>query len=687
MTEEIQELRDRALAVLARLVGDGATFRPGQWEAIRAVVADRRKTLVVQRTGWGKSAVYLIATKLLRESGSGPTVIVSPLLALMRNQLEMADALELRSETVNSSNRDEWDRVYSAISDGTIDLLLISPERLNNPTFRSEALPRLARDLGLLVVDEVHCISDWGHDFRPDYRRLGKVVASLPHNVAVLGTTATANDRVVEDVKLQLGGDLVEIRGGLDRESLMLQIIALPDRADRLAWLAATIPRLEGSGIVYCLTIRDAERVGRWLVGRGIEAATYTSRSDDEARLAIEDRLRHGTLDVVVATSALGMGYDNPNIRFVIHYQSPGSPVAYYQQVGRAGRAVDTAYGVLLTGEEDRDIQDYFIRVAFPGAEDVDAVLTHLGGAGGATLTNLESVVNVQRTRLAGLLKILEVEGAVYQEASRWYRSASRWTYPVERIAGVTAARRAEQEAMVEYASTDRCLMQFLRRRLDDASAEPCGRCANCAGSPLPEDIPAELRSEALRFLDRIGLPIPPRKRWPPKIDGADGLRETLEEGRVLSVWGDPGWARMARSDKDKDRRFSDDLVEALAAMVDGWDMDPAPAWLTWVPAFGGGGPVADFALRLAARLGLPAVPAVRKVVETPLQKTMRNSFQQARNVLHAFEVTQVRADPVLLFDDTVDTRWTFTAVGARLLHAGSGPVYPVALVDTSGAR
>ena len=686
MIDDSGRLYDAALVDLRHLAGSTAEFRPGQWEAIEAVVGRRQKVLVVQRTGWGKSAVYLIATKLLRRTGTGPTVIVSPLLALMRNQLEMAELLGLASDTVNSSNRDEWDRVYAAINEGEVDLLLISPERLNNPLFRAEALPQLTRNLGLLVVDEVHCISDWGHDFRPDYRRLGQVVASLPPNVAVLGTTATANDRVVEDVKLQLGGDLEEIRGPLDRPSLALQVISLADRADRLAWLAETIPHLERSGIVYCLTIRDAKRVGRWLALNGINAAVYTGQSEVEDRLEIEEKLRRGALSVVVATSALGMGYDNPHIRFVIHYQSPGSPVAYYQQVGRAGRAVESAFGVLLAGEEDREIQDYFIRVAFPAPEDVDEVLEHLAGSDGATMRELEGAVNVQRQRLAGLLRILEVEGAAYREGSRWYRSATRWQYPTERVAGVTAARRVEQQAMRAYAATDDCLMEYLRRQLDDTAAEPCGRCANCAGPPLPEGVPEQLRQAALAFLSRTSVPIEPRKQWPLKPDNMDVREVRLEEGRALSVWGDPGWARLAQRGKQEDGRFSDALLDATVAMIREWNPEPAPTWLTWIPAYGGGGLVADFASRLAEQLDLPAIPAVTKLRETRPQKQMQNSFQQLRNVLGAYEVTEAPAGPVLLVDDMVDSRWTFTVVGAQLRHAGSGPVYPVALVDTSRA-
>jgi ATP-dependent DNA helicase RecQ len=684
MPDAAGELFEEALGLLRRAVGPAAQFRPHQFEAIQAVVEQRRRILLVQRTGWGKSAVYFIATRLLRSRGSGPTVIVSPLIALMRNQVEMANRLGINSQTVNSTNREEWVPVFDAIRSGTVDLLLISPERLNNPQFRSEVLPDLLRNLGLLVVDEVHCISDWGHDFRPDYRRLSRIVESLPPNIPVVGTTATANNRVVEDMAEQLGEGLLELRGPLDRESLALQVVRLPDRAQRMAWLAATIPTLPGSGIVYCLTVRDAERVGAWLRQQGIDSATYTGESDDGDRLDIEHRLSEGLLKVVVATSALGMGYDNPHIHFVVHFQSPGSPIAYYQQVGRAGRAVDRAYGVLLAGAEDAEIQDYFIRTAFPAPDDVDAVLTALAQSDGLTRLQLEGVVNLPRGRIEGMLKVLEVEGALYREGRRWYRSAQRWEYPHERLAAVTRQRRREQQAMAEYTATDECLLRFLRHQLDDLGAGPCGRCANCAGPGLPAAVDGALLSAALAFLRLLRLRITPRRQWPAGLSGPSLRESGIEEGRALARWGDPGPAEMVRAGKYREGRFHDDLVESLAAAVHEWRPDPAPTWLAYVPAFGGGGPVADLAVRLAGKLGIPCVEAVAKVRHTPKQKTMQNSHQQVVNLLGAFATREVLPGPVFLLDDMVDSRWTFTVVGSLLREAGSGPVYPVALADTS---
>ncbi len=468
-----------ALAWLRSLTGEPtAEFRAGQLEAIGDVVIDRARVLCVQRTGWGKSAVYFVATALLREAGAGPTLIISPLLALMRNQIAAAERIGLRAHTINSTNRDEWDDVRDRLSADAIDLLLISPERLNNPRFREEMLPLFAASVGLLVIDEAHCISDWGHDFRPDYRRVKDMLAALPSGVAVLGTTATANDRVVADVVEQLelcdGEPLKTYRGPLARASLRLEVLELPRPAERLAWLAANLPSFPGSGIVYTLTKRDAEQVAAFLRAQGITALAYSGEQETEDRIATEERLLRNEVKAVVATSALGMGYDKADLTFVVHYQAPGSVVSYYQQIGRAGRGVDHAEIVLLRGGEDRRIQDFFIEQAFPDRERVTAVLGELEAAGedGRTTRELMAVVNLGMGRIEAMLKILDVEGAVVRAGSRWKLvPGAAWSYDADRYAQVTALRRAEQRAMTAFGSDGRCLMRVLQEQLDDPRA------------------------------------------------------------------------------------------------------------------------------------------------------------------------------------------------------------------------
>src|SRR6185369_721185 len=392
-------LLGRARSLLDQMLGPSAGFREGQWQAIEAIVRQRSRVLVVQRTGWGKSLVYFLATKLLREQNAGPTILVSPLLSLMRNQIDAATRIGIRAFTINSSNRAEWDAAESALAHDICDILLISPERLANERFMKSVLPGMSGRAGLFVVDEVHCISDWGHDFRPDYRRIVRVIESLPAGIPVLGTTATANDRVVADVQQQLGPGLVVLRGSLARTSLRLQNIVLSSQAERLAWLAENIQKFKGSGVIYCLTVADVERVSNWLKSQGISADAY--HAGDNAKMdreALEKALLGNELKALVATVALGMGFDKPDLAFVIHFQRPGSVVHYYQQVGRAGRAVDRAYGILLSGREDDDIQDYFIESAFPSPEAVMSILDALAASGGLSMNELLARVNVSRS-------------------------------------------------------------------------------------------------------------------------------------------------------------------------------------------------------------------------------------------------------------------------------------------------
>jgi ATP-dependent DNA helicase RecQ len=564
----LQTVDTRAAQLLRALAGPGAAFREHQLEAVRDLVEDRARVLCVQRTGWGKSAVYFLAAALLRERGAGPALIVSPLLALMRNQIAAAERLGIRAYTVNSTNRETWDEVASLLEGDDVDLLLISPERLDNPQFRERMLPLFAERVGLLVIDEAHCISDWGHDFRPDYRRLEEMLGRLPEGVAVLATTATANDRVVADIEEQLrpgASGLRTYRGPLGRSSLRLEVVELPGRAERLAWLATWLPQLPGSGIVYTLTKRDADLVADWLSGRGIPAEAYSGEVESERRIAVEERLLANELKAVVATSALGMGYDKPDLGFVVHYQAPGSVISYYQQVGRAGRAVDRADVVLLRGAEDRRIQDFFIQQAFPPRELVERVLEVLSAAGeeGATAREVMAHVNLGKTRVDALLKVLDVEGAVRRAGSRWALVAeSEWSYDGERYANVTALRRREQEAMAAFGADGRCLMRALQEELDDPAPRDCGRCAVCEGrrwdGPLD---PAVVREAALLLRSR---PIPlEAKKMAPSEDGA--MRKIpedarAEEGRALARLGDGGWDPMVRAGR-AGGRFDDELA------------------------------------------------------------------------------------------------------------------------------
>ncbi len=553
-------MRAEAERILRALAGPEARLRDDQWTAIRALVADRQRALVVQRTGWGKSAVYFTATALLRARGAGPSVIVSPLLALMRNQIEAADRAGIHARTVNSANAEQWDEVYAEIAAGAVDVLLVSPERLNNPGFRDLVLPKLIAATGLLVVDEAHCISDWGHDFRPDYRRLRTLLADLPPGVPVLATTATANARVSRDVAEQLGAGLADptlvLRGPLDRSSLRLAVVALPGPQQRLAWLAEHLGELPGSGIIYTLTVAAAQETAAFLRERGHQVAAYTGKDDHTERKAAEDSLLANELKALVATSALGMGFDKPDLGFVVHLGVPQSPVAYYQQVGRAGRGVDRAEVIALPGREDADIWAYFASLAFPAEALVRAALAALAQAGRPLSTAaLECRVDLSRSRLEMMLKVLDVDGAVRRVSGGWLATGQPWTYDADRYARVAAERERERQAMLGYLATAGCRMEYLRRELDDLDAAPCGRCDNCTGRRWPASVTASGAAAAREQLLRPGIEVEPRKMWPAGMRdlGVDVVGKisqdvSAEVGRALGRLTDLGWGPRLRA-------------------------------------------------------------------------------------------------------------------------------------------
>jgi ATP-dependent DNA helicase RecQ len=675
-----------------------ADFRDGQWQAIESVVERRARLLLVQRTGWGKSAVYFLSTRLLRDRGAGPTLLVSPLLALMRNQIDAAVRLGVRAETVNSTNQEDWEAIEQRLRADAIDVLIVSPERFANENFLNQMLLPFAARVGLFVVDEAHCISDWGHDFRPDYRRIVRILDRLPANVPVCATTATANDRVTADVAAQLGGNLEVCRGSLVRDSLHLQTVPLADDAAKLAWLAHYVPLLRRksgkSGIIYALTIRWTERIADWLQGRGIRAEAYHAALDHEERLEREERLLRNEIDALIATTALGMGYDKPDLGFVVHFHQPASVVHYYQQVGRAGRCISDAYGVMLSGGDDRDINDYFIEQAFPPEEDVIAILDALElSAQGLTIPQLEAVVNLPRLRIENVLKTLAVETPppLARLESRWVTTPQRYDSRRRHrlIEHLTRLRREEQAQMDRYCGHAGCLMEFLARVLDDPSAAPCGRCSYCKGQPdALRRVPDDAARDAVAFLRRRDLPIEPRMQWQAGSLPVYGWQGRIaadwraEAGRALCILGDSGWGSLVRRGKQQDGRFADELVEALAGLVRGWRPNPTPTWVTCVPSLNPPELVADLARRLAARLSLPFVAAVRKVRANRPQKDMENSWQQAHNLDGAFQIQrwQGGAGPLLLVDDLVDSRWTLTVVAALLRQEGSGPVFPLAL-------
>ena len=690
-----------ALGLLRQATGSqAANFRDGQWEAIDALVNRRERRLVVERTGWGKSMVYFIATKLLRSQGSGPTLIVSPLLALMRNQIEAAHRLAIQAITINSTNQNEWAEARETLLLNEADVLLISPERLANDHFVENVLTPIAERIGLLVVDETHCISDWGHDFRPDYRRLVNVLQRIPRNVPILGTTATANVRVIQDIQRQLG-DVVIQRGPLMRESLALQTIRMPSQTERLAWLVDHINELPGTGIIYTLTKRDAHHVADWLKEHGVAAEAYYSdviadNFDDSNtyRQHLEQRLLNNDLKALIATTALGMGYDKPDLGFVVHYQAPGSIVAYYQQVGRAGREIQFALGVLMFGDEDDDIHEFFRRSAFPSETWVTSILEALESHDGLSVRELEAIVNLRYGQIEHVLKYLSVENPapVIKIGSTWRRTPIKYQMDRAKIRRLTEQREMEWQEVQSYVDEGGCLMKFLAEALDDTTPQACGKCARCRGRPIvAPSFTEETAIKAALFMRHSEFPLKCNLQIPKGAFNKYGLQGNLpanlraEVGRTLSRWGDAGWGRLVAEGKDAGN-FPDQLVDATIEMIrDRWRPSPPPTWITCVPSRKNPNLVPDYAKRLATALGLPFTPAVVKTRDNNPQKEQQNRYHQCQNLDGVFAIQgSIPIGPVLLVDDVVDSGWTLTVIAALLQQEGSGPVWPLALASSS---
>lgn len=696
-------IKENGLKLLRKALNNpNAEFRNGQWEAIDYLVNKKKKLLVVERTGWGKSSVYFISTRILRDQNKGVTIIISPLLALMRNQVEAAERLGINAISINSTNTEDWETHKQAVLNNQIDALLISPERLANDKFMDNVLRPIADRIGLFVVDEAHCISDWGHDFRPDYRRIVNILKFMPAGMPILGTTATANNRVCEDIVSQLG-DIEIIRGSLIRKSLILQNIKLNDQASRLAWLKENIGKFPGSGIIYTLTKRDAEIVTEWLIQCGIEAQYYYSgatseefEDTNEYRKSAENKLYENKIKVLVATTALGMGYDKPDLGFVIHYQAPGSIISYYQQVGRAGRAINVAYGILLSGQEDENIHAYFRKSAFPPEDRVMAILEKIEEYDGLSIPELMKHLNLRKGQIEQVLKYLQVEpvSPVIKIGSKWQRTAVDFAMDSEKILHLTHQRIEEWEDVKTYIDYTGCLMNYLQTSLDDPIQADCGKCANCnSKNKFSGGFSHENGVSASIFLKHSESDIVLKKKIQPEALSAYELKGKIplnlrgETGKTLSGWGDTGWGKLVAEDKYTNGHFRDELVNAFVEMVTKrWQPLPFPTWVTCIPSLRHPDLVPSFAERVAERLSLPFITAIDKIRETEPQKEQENSYHQCKNLDGIFNINNniKLEEPVLLVDDAIDSGWTLTIATALLRKAGSGIVYPATLTSTS---
>lgn len=676
----------RATAIIKSLYGRDASFRDGQYEAIEATMTQKR-TLVVQRTGWGKSLVYFVCTKLMREQGKGVTMVVSPLLVLMQNQIEAAEKMGLKCDVLNSSVKNRREDILTSLEGNELDLILITPETL----FAGDVQTRLRNiSIGLFVIDEAHCISDWGHDFRLDYGNLRKIVQQLPANVPILATTATANDRVIADLQKQLGDKVYVSRGPLTRDSLYIQVLNKPDKIDRYAWILENVPKLEGSGIIYCLTQRDCDYLAEFLKKNKVSAAAYYSRNGEEGEKRnreIEEKFRTNKLKVIVATIKLGMGYDKGDIAFVIHYQMPSNIVSYYQQIGRAGRNIDKAYIFLMYGKEDEEILNYFINTAFPTEQETKKIIDFVGDRDGVRIGQIVSAMNIRKSRIDKALAFLINDGFIRKDQGTYYITPKKFVYDREHYDAVTAIRKNEMEQMKRLAQTKECYSKYIVSCLDDKTAKECGHCSNCLKREIiPSAVSEKYIHIAEEYVNKLIIPIEPRKKWASSsVTRATKIEHINQTGFCISKYGDAGYGALVKQGKyAKEKRFSDALAGKSAEILRPFVQENKIRHICCVPSLRSD-LVKEFTLRLALSLKLEFVDALEKT-EARQQKEMENSAHQCANAYTSFWVKDGVRIPknILLVDDVVDSRWTFTVCGYRLMEAGAEKVYPFALADSS---
>ena len=677
--------KEQAENLLYKLYGENASFREGQLEAILSVL-EKKKTLVVQKTGWGKSLVYFIATKILRNKGFGPTIIISPLLSLMRNQVYNANKLELNACLLNSDNKDDWEDVYNKLKNNECDILMIAPERLGNKKCMDNILSNINSGIGLFVIDEAHCISEWGHDFRPDFLRVNNFIKTFPNNVPILATTATANNRVIEDLNIQFEENLSILRGPLIRESLKIQVIKLNKQEERLAWLVENIKKIDGSGIVYCLTQRDCDLVSEWLAQNNISSQKYYSDKSIN-RLQVENDFYNNKFKVIVATVALGMGYDKPDIKFVIHYQRPGSMLAYYQQIGRAGRQLDEAFAIMLIGEEDDKIQEYFINTAFPNEKELTQVLIAIEEEDKVKKNDICKKVNLRAKKIEQCLKFLEILNVIAKDGSFYYRTANRWNVNIEEKEKITQERYKELNEIKKYTETKSCYMEFISNSLNDLYVRKCDKCANCIKPAFYNNvINLDLLEQAKIYLKNNNVVIEPRKQFPNGEKISANLKNEI--GYALCSYSDYGWGELVKKGKYEDNNFSDELTKASYNLLKRQNLEKEIECIVYIPSLNRPDLVKNFAHNLAKLCNIPCYDAIKKTKDTPPQKSMENSALQYKNVSSCFEIDKAlnfNEKSVLLVDDMVDSRWTFTVCGIMLKEAGAKFVYPYALASTSG--
>ena len=657
-------------------------FFDEQWETVESLLNGQR-ILLIHRTGFGKSLCYQFPAILF----DGITVVFSPLIALMRDQIQQLNSLGILAECVNSEQTEEENsEILRRAVQNEVKILYIAPERQENLQWL-EAVKEM--NLSMVVIDEAHCISVWGHDFRPAFGRIINLVKSLPHDSPVLATTATATEKVAQDIIQQMEGNVMYIRGNLMRENLILNVVRVFSEDDKLAFLARYVPKFQGTGIIYTGTRVNTEVYSNFLNRRGIDAVNYNAGFDPETRRYIEEGLLNNRWKCVVATNALGMGIDKPDLRFIIHTQIPASPIHYYQEIGRAGRDGKKALIILLYNPEDRELPEHFIENSRPPIDNYQRVIDRLKERT-MGIRDLMRKTNLNRTKIEVIVGDLVNQSIVNEVVSD--RSKKYEYLGVAPQLDTTAFdefrefKSRELDKIIEYAETDKCRMFYLCDYLEDRDVKVCHKCDNCRGKKWIYEINAEWQEKVDDFKNNYF----PEIDLVPKSQQDKPLPERkskLVNGVAFSYYGFSNVGSTIHHCKyENGGDFPDFLLDGVLKVYHSYFKDEKFDLIIYAPPTQSGDLVKNFAEKVSTALEIPLSHGLIKRRDTEPQKVFQNTLLKKDNVKDAFEYknhAEVKGKNVLLIDDICDSRATIKEIGKLMSKRGVNKIAPLVIAKT----
>jgi ATP-dependent DNA helicase RecQ len=646
-------------------------FFDDQWKTIDRIL-QKKRVLLIEKTGFGKSLTFQFpATQF-----DGLTIIFSPLIALMRDQIKSLKEKGIKVGLINSGQTDEENdlTIQNAINN-KLKILYIAPERQENSVWQEAVLKM---NISFVVIDEAHCISTWGHDFRPAFKRIVNLTKLLPSNIPVLATTATATVSVANDIKNQIGGDIELIRGDLLRENLKLNVIHVESEEDKMAWISNYLKKVKGNGIIYTGTRSNAEIFSKWCESEKLNTIYYHAGLDSDSRKLVEKEWMNNKYKAVISTNALGMGIDKSDIRFIIHTQIPQSPIHYYQEIGRAGRDGQTAEIFLLFNPKDTDLPLSFINNARPSIDKYQRVINalKLEPLGERNLMKATNLKQTQvRTIKADLLDQKIIREVMYGRSKKYEYQYNAPQLNTTVFEALRDHRLREFEKMVEYTNTDKCKMLYLCNYLGDTNSNNCEMCDSCLNNKNHFSMSESDKEKIKQFQDNF---------FP--ILEVETNRTNLINGVASSYYGFSNVGRVIHKCKyENGGDYPDILIKqtlkAFSKTFKGQKFD----LILFVPPTKSGKLVENFATKIAYTIKLP-IYSLKKSRETKEQKIFQNSALKTENIKDVFEIgIDVTNKSILLIDDIFDSGATIKEIGKMLTKKGAKIIAPLVIAKTVG--